>query len=178
MNIYFPIYFFVISKIPDVLLRCLQKEKKTTKVKNSPTYKEPEPNIDDKEEFWMSVVEHSINLHSRIEKNCELDLKKMDLVRYLIENDFDFSKFLPLNFIVSNLGIMENTSAESIVKIIETYTIMPCQEKRYSGSLYFSFATVEHKLFLAISYNERKFSTIFVNDLKDNFLKLIDNIIL
>ena len=173
ISLIFPIYFFL-GKIlhPDIIASFLPKTKMT-----------PSEQIGEKnifyfyKDFWSIVAENSAKLHNSISSNQELELPKKELIEIMLENNFDFSSFYPINFTVSNLGKMENTKCNSAIKVVEGYVCVPCKEKRFGGFLYFGLTTIESNLCCAIGYNEKFFSEKFVDDIKINILKLIDSII-
>ena len=173
ISLIFPIYFFL-GKIlhPDIITSFLPKNKIVQS-----------ENVGEKsifyfyKDFWSIVAENSANLHKCISENLELELPKKELIEIMLENNFDFSSFYPINFTVSNLGKMENTKCNSAIKVLESYVCVPCKEKRFGGFLYFGLTTIDNSLCCAISYNEKFFSEKFVDDVKTNILKLIESII-
>ena len=172
----FPLYFFVLRNVPKFVVSFLQNQRQTDSDPVALTNNRMSAYLD--ENFWSIVGENSSQLHQRINNNSELDLQKMEFIELLIKNEFDFNTFYPISFTVSNLGIMENTRADSCMRILEAYTCVTCKEKRFSGFLYLSFATIDNKLCLAISFNEQVYSKLFIHDLKQMFLELIEDLII
>ena len=129
-----------------------------------------------KSDFWRLVETNSIQFHKRIEKNEEFAHFDHELQSFgdLVNTHFDFVNHSPLNFAVSNIGVMKNTKDEGVLKVDEHYLALPCMETRMPPFLYFGLSTVNNTLCLAISYNERLFSNEFINDLKENFLKQVE----
>ena len=72
---------------------------------------------------------------------------------------------------------MSNKKDGSPIHIEGHYAFIPALSNRVGPFLFFGLTTVDEKLFVVISYNERFFSDNFITDLKGNFFKKLDELI-
>ncbi len=130
-------------------------------------------------DFWNLVDSNSIQFHRRLENNEEfLTLESLGCSWInLINSNYDFVNHSPINFLLSNIGVMKNSSNENVLQIKEHYLALPCLETRFGPFLFFGLSTIDNNLCLAISYSEKLFTNEFINELKETFLVQIDKII-
>ena len=136
--------------------------------------------------IWVTSERHSIQLHSRLKSNQDLKniLCVEDFFQFLIENQavFDSGEKSDL-FTFSNLGILNNklngsSKIKDVFHIKEHYFSMPCLESRYSALFFNGICTVNKQLCWSMSFNDKYFSKIFISNLKENILNLINSLII
>ena len=125
--------------------------------------------------FWSLAERESVSFHGRIAKNEEFAVYETEPIEAMrqINTNFDFSSHTHTNFMFSNIGVMSNTKPASPLRIVEHYPFIPCLASRVGPFLFFGVTTVDSKLLIAVSYNEKCFSGRFITDLKEEFLKQI-----
>ena len=126
--------------------------------------------------FWSLVERESVSFHRRIANNEEFAMYESEPnpAMHQINAKFDFVRHKHTNFKVSNIGVMSNTKWESPVRIVQHYPFMPCLASRVGPYLFFGVTTVDSRLFIGVSYNEKCFSGQFIADLKKEFLEKIN----
>jgi hypothetical protein len=133
----------------------------------------------EKSDFWHLAELDSMSFHERIAINEPFfiyETNQDDTINN-VNLSYDFVNNTYTNFMFSNLGVMSNTKQDSCVRIVEHYAFLPALTHRTGPFLFFGLTTVDDKLFVAISYNEKLFSEELIEDLKQIFLEKVDKLI-
>jgi hypothetical protein len=107
--------------------------------------------------FWSLCDERSTLLAEKLKRNeefafyTELD----EMMAQAREGRYDDSN---LNFCVSNIGVMGNTSSD-VVKINEHYFRMTCETGRLASNPFVAITSIDGNLCIGYSYNENMVST-------------------
>jgi len=132
----------------------------------------------DEENFWMAAEKSSIELHTRIKNNEDMEQigDKMNELFDMINSEFDFTKHTNHNLVISNIGIMKSNNS-NIIRIHAHYIMMQLCYNCFAGALFNGITTINGDLCWSITFNERYFSRAIINELKESFLAFVDQII-
>jgi hypothetical protein len=132
----------------------------------------------DEENFWLEAEKRSIELHNRIKNNEDMEQigGKMDELMALLNSGFDFSKHTNHNFVISNIGLMKSNNS-NIIKIDAHYIMMQICYDCLAGPLFNGITTINGDLCWSITFNERYFSRVIIDELKESFLTFVDHIL-
>ena len=134
-------------------------------------------------EIWRLAEIKSICMHQKLTQNEELNSSmsssnnEIDFAIDIINSNFDFANNTFDNFFLSNIGIMNNTKNYNVITLKEHYVAVSCLENRCGPVFEFGVTTIENNLNIAISFNEKIFSTEFIKNLKKDFLENIETLI-
>ena len=129
-------------------------------------------------DLWRVAEKFSESFHRRLQFNEDLpEAHALSAIYSMLESGFDFGQLVSTNFVISNLGVMHNTS-NGVFRINEHYVTGPSVEKRMASGLNNGISTVANNLCWCVSYNEKYFSTQFIKDYKAGILGLVDELIL
>jgi hypothetical protein len=134
--------------------------------------------------FWKKCDDHALRVHHCLSENQDLtsfaDSDKT--IEYFNQSPATPQKPNNINFVMSSVGVMPNTSTEEIIKIEEFYfrtTRKGFESKRLGYALFFGVATVGRgNLCMPLTFTEDYMSTEIVRELICEFKGLIEKIIL
>ena len=128
--------------------------------------------------IWSTIDKLSKCLHARLKNNEDLseivagyDVKKIGEGFNIDEYEFSHG--------VSNVGVVENTRDNSILKATEIYFAMPSKEKRFVGTFSSFISTIGDTLAWTFSYHEQTYTCQFIKEfieLIDQYLEKISNL--
>jgi len=132
--------------------------------------------------FWKVVDEQSKSLHKQLEHNIEFAMMKQVpmLIQYVNSQPAPPANTppMPVNsyFGVSNMGLMPNTSLDSIIRITESHFITSCAYGRIGYGFSMLLANLDGNNYWSLQYFERQFSAAFMKKLVERMQAIAENI--
>ena len=121
--------------------------------------------------FWSMADEASVKLAESLKRNDEIVFydEIVPLMGALNDGSYDETN---LNFVMSNIGVMRNTSSQAL-RIKQHYLRMAAIKNRLGAGPFIGVTSIDEKLCIAISYNEEDTRTEVVKEIVVEFRKIV-----
>ena len=133
-------------------------------------------------DIWTMADTQTRRLHERLDADEEIfeligmhDTVELQPIDLLLNGNF-IVDVVDYDFMLSNIGIVRNTSCTHVLRLRELYCAQSCKRSNGFGGLFFRLTTVDGLLGVSISYNECYYSPKFIQDLKSSLLSLIESL--